>query len=154
MTKLTYKRWQLLLALLSLFVLMGSLYFQYLKGLQPCPLCIMQRLCVLLLFGICFCGAMVRSLKAGKIIGYLQFFVAAAGLFFAGRQLWLQSLPAGQAPSCLPDLGVLIHYFPTQDVLRALFLGTSGCSEMSWQWLGLPMPFWTAIYFLIILFFS
>lgn len=147
----TYKRWQILLTFLSLFVLASSFYFQYVKGLQPCPLCLMQRLCVFLLFMFCFMGVAVRSLKAGKVIAWLQFFTAAGGLFFAGRQLWLQSLPAGQMPSCMPGIDVLIRYFPWKDVFRTLLWGTGECADNSWQWLGLSMPAWSALYFLFLL---
>ncbi|CDZ77919.1 Disulfide oxidoreductase [Legionella massiliensis] len=148
MTKIFYRRWQILLTFLSFFVLGSSYYFQYIKGLQPCPLCLMQRICVFLLFGICFAGAFVRSLRGGQIVACFQFLIAAGGLFFAGRQLWLQSLPAGQAPACMPELDVLIRYFPWRDVLHALFLGSGDCADITWQWLGLPMAGWAALYFL------
>ncbi len=151
MTKLSYRRWQALLAFLSLIVLGGSFYFEYFKGLEPCPLCLMQRFSVFLLFAICFCATAIRSLRAAKILIFLQFFIAAGGLFFACRQLWLQSLPPGQAPSCLPDLQILIRFFPLKDVFRALFWGTKDCAEITWQWLGLPMPAWTALYFFVML---
>lgn len=151
MSKFAYRRWQILLTLLSLFVLASSIYFQYVKGLQPCPLCLMQRLCVLLLFMFCFIGVAVQSLRGGKIVAWLQFVAAAGGLFFAGRQLWLQSLPAGQTPACMPGLDILIHYFPWQDVLRTLLWGTGECADNSWQWLGLSMPAWSALYFLFLL---
>lgn len=147
MTKITYKRWQLLLTFISFFVLACSFYFEYIKGLQPCPLCIMQRICVFLLFMLCFIGSAIRSLRAGILIAFLHFFMAACGLFFAGRQLWLQSLPPGQAPACMPDLDVLIRYFPWRDVFHSLFLGTGDCAKVTWQWLGLPMPAWSALYF-------
>ncbi|MBA2656668.1 MAG: disulfide bond formation protein B [Tatlockia sp.] len=151
MTKLAYKRWQILLTLVSFFTLACSFYFQYVKGLEPCPLCLMQRLCVFILFALCFCGITIRSLRAGKFIACFQFFIAAAGLYFAGRQLWLQTLPLGQAAVCLPELDVLIRYFPVKDVLHSLFWGTKSCSLISWQWLGLSMPAWAAIYFFIML---
>lgn len=151
MSKFVYKRWQVLLTFLSLFVLASSLYFQYVKELQPCPLCLMQRLCVLLLFIFCFIGVYVRSLSGRKAVVCLQFFIAAGGLFFASRQLWLQSFPVGQIPSCMPSFDVLIRYFPWQDVLRTLLWGTGECADSSWQWLGLSMPVWSALYFLFIL---
>ena len=150
MTKFTYKRLQGFLAFLSLFVLASSFYFQYVKGLSRCALCLMQRFCVLLLFMICFIGVNTHRLKRGKIIAGLQILIAGSGLFFAGRQLWLQSLPAGQAPSCMPDLEIVIRYFPWRDVLRSLIWGTGDCAEVSWQWLGLSMPAWSALYFLFI----
>lgn len=148
MTKITYKRLQLLLTFISFVILASSFYFEYAKGLRPCPLCIMQRICAFLLFLICFMGSVVRSLKAGLWIASLQFFVAASGLFFAGRQLWLQSLPSGQAPACMPELDVMFRYFPWRDVLNSLFWGTGDCAEVNWQWFGLAMPAWAALYFL------
>lgn len=151
MIKFFYRRGQALLALISLFILANSFYFQYVKGLSPCPLCLMQRLCVLLLFMLCFIGVTIRSLKGGKVLAILQCIIAACGLFFAGRQLWLQSLPPEQAPSCMPDLDVLIHYFPWHDVLRSLLWGTGDCAEVNWQWLGLSMPEWVSLYFLFML---
>jgi len=148
MSKMTYRYWQVFLACLSLFVLASSIYLQYVDDLQPCPLCLMQRLCVLVLFVLCLISIWVRWLRVEKVIVFLKSFVAAGGLFFAGRQIWLQSLPAGQTPSCMPGLDVLIHYFPWQDVLRTLLWGTGECAEISWQWLGLSMPAWSALYFL------
>lgn len=82
----------------------------------------------------------------------IQVIVSLAGLYFAGRQLWLQSLPADQAPACMPDLSVLIHYFPWQDVFHALFWGAADCAEPSASWWGLSMPVWALAYFLVMLF--
>ena len=151
MTIVAYKRWQILLTFLALLVLASSFYFQYVKQLEPCPLCLMQRLCVFLLFMVCFIGVTLRSLKAAKRVVFLQFVFAGLGLFFAFRQLWLQSLPLGQTPACMPGLEVLIHYFPWQEVLRSLFWGTGECAKESWRWLGLTMPAWTAVIFLFYL---
>ncbi|WED42497.1 disulfide bond formation protein B [Legionella cardiaca] len=148
MNKLTYKRWQIMLVLISLIVLVSSFYFQYVKGLQPCPLCLMQRFCVFLLLIIGLIGLCSNYLKTGKILAILQILGAAGGVFFAVRQLWLQSLPSGQAPACMPELEVLIHYFPWKDVLHALFWGAGDCAEVTWKWLGLTMPAWSALYFL------
>lgn len=148
MSKFSYRRWQIILTLLSFTVLVSSFYFQYVKQLQPCPLCLMQRLCVFLLFMFSFIGVYIQTLKAGKRIARLQFIIALGGLFFACRQLWLQSLPTGQTPACMPGLDILIRYFPWQDVLRTLLWGTGECAEISWRWLGLSMPAWSALYFL------
>ncbi|ASQ45056.1 disulfide bond formation protein B [Legionella clemsonensis] len=148
MTKSSYKRWQMLLFLLSLTVLGSSFYFQYIAGLAPCPLCLMQRLCVFLLVVVGFVGLLINYLKAGKLLAVLQIGVALGGLFFAGRQLWLQSLPGDQMPACLPELDILVRYFPWRDVFHALLWGAGDCAEISWKWLGLTMPGWAALYFL------
>lgn len=148
MTKFIYKRWEWFLFLLSLTLLASSFYFQYIEGLEPCPLCLMQRLCTFLLVVVAFLGLTIRYLKASKFLAIMQVVIAFAGLFFASRQLWLQSLPSNQTPACMPELDVLIRYFPWRDVLHALFWGAGDCAEVSWRWLGLTMPGWTALYFL------
>lgn len=142
-----YRRVQYFLVLLTVFVLFFSLYAQYVVGLEPCPLCLMQRLCVFILMAIM--GLTLATLKKARIISLCQVFVAGAGLFFALRQLWLQSLPPGAAPACMPGLDILIRYFPWQDVAHALLWGTGDCAEATWSFFGLSMAAWSALYFLL-----
>jgi protein dithiol:quinone oxidoreductase len=136
------------IALLTAFVLFASFYFQYALGMQPCPLCLMQRLSVFLLFALCFMGLRLRNSpdKCGKI-DCILIVVACAGLFFACRQLWLQSLPEGAVPACMPGLDILLQYFPWKTTAAALFWGTGECARASWSLLGLSMPSWSALYF-------
>lgn len=146
MNKPTYRKIQSVLGLITFFVLFASFHFQYIAGLQPCPLCLMQRLCVFLL--LCITGLSIGTAKKASILSLLQFFIACAGLFFSLRQVWLQSLPAGQAPACMPGLDVLIHYFPWQTVAHALLWGSGDCAEVTWALFGISMPGWSALYFL------
>lgn len=146
MTKLTYRRIQSFLVLVTLFVLLASFYFQYAAGLQPCPLCLMQRLCVFLLLIVM--GLSLGTMRKAHIISLIHVFIACAGLFFSLRHLWLQSLPPGQAPACMPGLDILIQYFPWQDVAKALFWGAGDCAEATWSMWGISMPGWSALYFL------
>jgi disulfide bond formation protein DsbB len=150
MTTAHYKHGQTALALLSLGILASSFYFQYVQGLLPCPLCLMQRLCVFLLFLLASAG-IFANFKRARLIVISQFAVALAGLYFASRQLWLQSLPSSDVPACMPQLDVLMRYFPWHDILHALFWGAGDCAEVSWTWLGLSMPAWVALYFLFML---
>ncbi len=80
MTKITYRKIQLLLTIITLFVLFSSFYFQYVVGLQPCPLCLMQRICVFLLLGLM--GLSLATLKKAHWVSLLQIIFASAGLFF------------------------------------------------------------------------
>jgi disulfide bond formation protein DsbB len=150
MNKLTYKKIQLLLAIITLGVLFASFYFQYFKGLNPCPLCIMQRICIFLL--LVLFGLSLGTLKKAHIISVVQVLISSAGLFFASRQLWLQSLPAESAPACMPGLDVLMRYFPWQTVVHALLWGSGDCAEVSWSVWGISMPGWAALYFLLMAF--
>ncbi|RUR12019.1 disulfide bond formation protein B [Legionella sp. km772] len=145
MTKIQYRQIQYTLVLITAFVLFFSLYSQYVLGLQPCPLCLMQRICVFMLLGLM--GLTLGTLKRARVLSLIECFFACAGLFFALRQLWLQSLPAGSAPACMPGLDILIRYFPWQDVARALLWGSGDCAESTWSFLGLSMAAWAACYF-------
>lgn len=150
MINLTHKHLQYFLAFLSFLVLALSFYFEYYQGFLPCPLCIMQRLCVGLLLLLSLLNSYINPLRLGKFLSLSQIFFALAGLFFAGRQLWLQSLPAEKIPVCMPGLDILIRYFSLSDILRSLVWGAGDCAEVSWQWLGLSMPAWAALYFLVV----
>jgi disulfide bond formation protein DsbB len=150
MKKITYKQGQFFLIICSFFLLFMSFYFEYIKGFQPCPLCIMQRVCIL--FILLFLLIEFYLPKKNRFIIGLLILFSLAGLYFSSRQLWLQALPAEEAPACLPSLDVLIHYFPWQDTVNALFWGAGDCAEVSWRFLGLSMPAWTALYFIFMFF--
>ncbi|MBI2785494.1 MAG: disulfide bond formation protein B [Legionella longbeachae] len=146
MKKITYRKIQNLSAVLTAFVLIASFYFQYVQGLTPCPLCIMQRVCVFLLLAIL--GLSLRTLKKAHILCLFQIIIACAGLYFSLRQLWLQSFPADKASACMPGLDILIQYFPWQTILKTLLWGTGECGEVHWRMLGISMAGWCALYFL------
>ncbi|MFI4918630.1 MAG: disulfide bond formation protein B [Legionellales bacterium] len=152
MIKSTYKKIQLFLTVLTLLVFFSSLYFQYVVGLHPCPLCLMQRLCIFLL--LILLGLSLRTVKKAHVVSLMQVVVAGAGLVFALRQLWLQLLPAGSASACMPGLEILIKYFPWQTVARALFWGTGACGEVTWSLFGVSMAGWSGLYFLVMVLFS
>ena len=150
MSKRFYRYAQCLLLFVTMVALGTGFYLQYVRGLQPCPLCLMQRFCMFLLLLFCLMGASLTTSKRGKIVAVFQMLVAVAGLFFATRQLWLQSLPVGQAPACIPDFDVLIRYFPWQDILHALVWGAGDCAEVTWKLLGFSLAAWGLLYFLTI----
>ncbi|MFI4963456.1 MAG: disulfide bond formation protein B, partial [Legionellales bacterium] len=136
----------------TLGVLFCSFYLQYIVGLYPCPLCLMQRLCVFLL--LILMGLRLGTLRKAHVISLVQVLVAGAGLFFSLRQLWLQSMPAGKAPACLPGLDILMAYFPWQTVAKVLFWGTGECAEVTWAVFGISLAGWGALYFLVMVFFN
>jgi len=147
MNKNSYQQIHLFLTVLTFLVLFSSLYLQYFVGLHPCPLCIMQRLCVFLLFVLM--GLSVGAVKKYNLIRSLQVLISSAGLFFSLRQLWLQSLPPGQIPACLPGLDILVKYYPLEKILNALLWGASDCAEVTWTMLGISIAGWSALFFLV-----
>lgn len=151
MTKPIYRNIQHFLLLVTIFVLTIALYFEYGKGLQPCPLCLMQRLCTFLFGLFCMMGLCLTHLRRAKRMAVFQMIFAVCGLYFASRQIWLQSLPIDQTAACMPSLDMLIHYFSKTQVLTALLWGTGDCADVPWRWLGLSMPVWSAVYFVVML---
>lgn len=147
MIKDNFRLGQFILFAISLFVLAASLYFQFVKKLEPCPLCLMQRFCVIIALVLCMAGMFCKTVSARRRVLIFQLVIGIAGIYFSGRQLWLQTLPADQLPACLPGMNVLLQYFPWKDILHAMFLGAADCGEINWQWLGLSMPAWSALYF-------
>lgn len=148
MTKRVYRSYQSFLFLVTFFIVFMSFYFQYVSEMQPCPLCIMQRVCAIILGMLCLMGMSLSTLKRGKVVAVFQMLFSLAGIYFAGRQLWLQSLPPEKIPACLPGLDLMLQYFPWQDILQALLLGAGDCAEQHWQWLGLSMAAWSTLYFI------
>lgn len=135
----------LLIIILSALVLSTSLYMQYVLQLNPCPLCLMQRMSVILILIFGLIGLFRHKTFQRTIL-----FFTATGFFFAGRQLWLLSLPNDQTPACLPGLDILIQYFAWSDIARVLFLGSGECTESHDSFLGLSLPMWSCVYFAII----
>lgn len=127
--------------------LMGyALYAQHGLGLEPCNLCVFQRLAVIAM-GIVFLLAAIHrpSVLGGRIYAGLLAIAAAGGALVAGRHAWLQSLPADQVPECGPGLEYLLEAFSLGEALSKVFAGSGQCAEVVWSFLGLSMPMWVLI---------
>jgi protein dithiol:quinone oxidoreductase len=149
MERTTYKNIQNGLLLFTILVLLFAFYLENSYNLEPCPLCLMQRFCVFLIGFLCFVGYGLRALHRARLIATIQVIVACLGLYFATRQLWLQSLPSDQAQMCMPGLDALVHYFSTGTIIKAFLWGSSDCSDVTWLGFGISMPGWATIYFSI-----
>ena len=138
-----------LLVAIGCFSAIGAaLYMEHVMGLEPCPLCIFQRVMVI----IAGCIALVAAIHTPAAFGirvYASSMMASAvvGGGIAIRQLWLQSLPADQVPACAPSLDYLLDVFPLTDVLSMVLTGDGSCAEVQWLFLGLSLPGWTLIGF-------
>lgn len=132
-----------------LALLLGSVYMQHVMELEPCPLCILQRVMVLIT-GIFFLIAAIHNpAKTGiRIYTGLISFSALSGAAISARHVWLQSLPADQVPSCGPGMGFIMNNFPLTDALSLVLKGSGECAEVSWTFLSLSIPAWTLLMFL------
>ncbi|HRP36118.1 MAG TPA: disulfide bond formation protein B [Gammaproteobacteria bacterium] len=123
-----------------------ALYAQHGLGLEPCPLCVFQRVAVLAL-GFVFLAAYAHNPGRGgaRIYGGLAVAAAGGGMVFAGRQLWLQGLPADQVPECGPGLNFIMDVFPFWEAVKMVFQGSGDCAKIDWTFLGISMAGWVLI---------
>ena len=134
-------------------VAMGiALYFQFVRYLMPCMLCVSQRV-VIIVLGVVALVACVHGpgAKGTRVYGALSFLCSLLGCWFAGRQVWLQHLQPGQMPACGPGFDFLLQSLPPKDLLVLLFKGTGDCAVVHWTGLGLTIPEWSLLLFLLIL---
>ena len=119
-------------------------YLQYFDGQDPCPLCLVQRgfyYGVIVVFTI----AALHGPKttANALYCAVATLLSLGGLGVAGRQVWLQLLPADQVPACGPDLFFMMENFPLSRTLQKLFMGSGQCAEVTWRFLGLSIAEWS-----------
>jgi disulfide bond formation protein DsbB len=123
-----------------------ALYAEHVLFLMPCPLCVMQRIAVIVL-GIVFLLAFIVGAN-GKGRFFFAFLVSLSALLGAGIAGWhvrLQNLPADEVPSCGAGLDYMLESFPLSDVLKMVFTGSGECAAIDWQFVGLSMPAWVLI---------
>lgn len=150
MIKLPSKRVINLLAfLICVGLMLFAIYLEVYEKINPCPLCIVQRIVVIIL-GILFFLAIWLS-QNNRGTGYYYFFVALVsvlGAIVAGRQVWLQSLPADQVPACGASLEYMLERLPVGQVLQLIFRGTGECAKVTWRFLSLSIADWTLLFFI------
>ena len=126
-----------------------ALFLQHVKNYEPCPMCIFQRIAMLGAGVLFLLGALHGPRGGGRwVYALLAAAAAAAGGINAARQVWLQSLPADQVPSCGPTLDYLLKIMPLQKVVVYMFKGEGSCAKIDAQWLGIALPQWTLLAFI------
>ena len=138
-------------ALICAALMAFALYAQHGLGLEPCPLCVFQRVAVIVV-GVLFAVAWLHGpgLTGSWVYGVLILLAAAVGAVVAGRQIWLQSLPPEEVPACGPGLDYIMDVFPLGEALSMVFSGSGECAEISWSFLGLSMPGWVLAWLLVL----
>ncbi|TFH86640.1 disulfide bond formation protein B [Billgrantia azerbaijanica] len=146
------RRWSLA-GLAFCALMMGvALVLEHVVGLEPCPLCIFQRVAVLSAAAVFLVAALhdpVGRLGAG-LYGALSLAAVLGGIGVAGRHLWLQSLPPDQVPSCGPGLDYMLDVLPMQEVVSMVLSGSGECAEIDFLFLGVSLPGWTLVGFLVL----
>lgn len=123
-----------------------ALYAQYVLLLDPCPLCVFQRVATMLL-GIAFLVAAIHNpgVRGSRVYAVLVFIAAGFGVGVAGWHVYLQNLPSEQVPSCGPGFEYIMDNFALFDALGMIFQGSGECADVVWRLLGLSMPTWVII---------
>ncbi len=138
--------------LLSLALFGIAMYMQHVMLLEPCPLCILQRMAVMVAGVLFLLAFLFNPGHAGsKFFSSLIGLSVIAGGAVSARHIWLQNLPPEAVPSCGPGFDFIVGNFPLTDAFKMIFSGSGECAEVSWQFLGLTIPAWTLIAFLILL---
>lgn len=144
-----------LVALACALLLAFGFYLQYGQGLQPCPLCLVQRGFFMAVMAVCVLAALHRPGRLGTLIYALA--VAAfslGGAAVAGRQVWLQHLPPDKVPQCGPDLFFMMENFPLARTLKTLVSGTGECAAVDWTFLRLSIAEWSLLWFAALFLYS
>lgn len=150
--KLNLRLTFLLITLICVFLMLGGVFFQYVMDLAPCPLCITQRVFIC---AVGFTALLAFILNPQTL---LRRILASTGIIFAivggavsARHTWLQSLPEELAPACGPGLSYMFDVFPLWQALELLFRGDGNCTDVVWSLLGLSIPGWTLVWFVILM---
>jgi disulfide bond formation protein DsbB len=125
-----------------------ALYLQYGLGLDPCPLCAVQRVAVIAM-GVVFLIAAIHnpgSFGAAVYAG-IAAIIGIFGTLVAARHVWIQSLPKGDVPACGMGLDYMLETLPFTDVVSKVLAGSGECAEEGWKFMQLAIPSWTLVFF-------
>lgn len=126
-----------------------AIYAEKVLYLDPCPLCITQRLFYIGIGLFALIGLiMIRNLIAQRLAAVLLSLCAVGGIITAGRQVWLQHLPPELVPECGLGLQYWLENEPWLKTLSLLFKGDGNCAEVHWRFLSLSMGEWSLIWFI------
>lgn len=149
--KFNSRIWFLLGFVGCVFLLSMGAYFQFVGGLDPCPLCISQRIAILLT-GLVFLIAAIHNPGQSGVTVYAisGMITALCGAAISTRHVWIQHLPPDKVPECGPGLEYVLQNFPLFETVKLMLNGTGDCAKVDWTMLGFSMPAWTLVAFLML----
>ncbi len=146
---MNYRPFFLVIVLVCAGLLGYGYYLQFVEGLDPCPLCVFQRIAYMAVLIVALIGLLHGPGRNGSMIysGLVSLF-ALMGAGIAGRQVWLQHLPPDQVPECGPGLDFMLEVFPLTEAVSMVFRGSGECAEVDWTFLYLSIAEWSLIWFI------
>lgn len=144
------------LFLASVIGMAFALYLEHVQGLEPCPLCVFQRIGLIALGAISLIAFLHNP--ASNIMKRVYALLGSLGILWsagvAARHVWLQHLPPDQVPSCGPGLDYLVDALPLKSVLSQVLSGSGECAVIDWTFLGQSLPVWSLLFFVVLTFVS
>ena len=126
-----------------------ALWLQYGLDLEPCPLCVFQRIAVIATGIICLVAAIQSPGRTGAILyAFLIFVAAGTGAALAAWHVWIQAQPKGAVAACGMGLNYMLETLPLTEVIGRVLKGSGECAEQGWLLLGLAIPSWTFVFFI------
>ena len=124
-----------------------GLYLQHVVGLEPCPMCIVQRYAMTVICLLALLALLVRHARVQQLLVLLAVLMAGFGAFVAARQSWLQWYPPNIL-SCGRDFYGMIESFPLQRAIPLIFRGSGDCTKIDWTFLGGSIANWSFVAFI------
>ncbi len=147
LNKLPISTFHALIAFTSFALLGVAFYMEYEMGLEPCPLCMLQRIMFFIVGVIALISFLHKSRPAIKHYALAISIFSVLGAALSIRHIYLQNLPEELLPACLPGLSYMVEVFPWQEIMSAMIMGTGECGDVLWTFLGLSIPGWTLVAF-------
>lgn len=122
-----------------------ALYVQHGMGLDPCPLCILQRIAMMGIGVAALLAAVFASWR--KLFSLVLLAPAGWGIATAARHVWIQNLPPEKVPECGAGFDFMREAFGLWEAIKVAFEGSGDCAEVDWSFVGLSMPAWVLIMF-------
>lgn len=130
-------------------LLLISLYLQFYQAVQPCPLCILQRICFVALGLFFIVNGLFLSRAIKKIIDVCCVVISVVGMGLAGRQVWLQYMPATNGSECGVSLQYMWQVLSLQDMVQKILLGGAECSQRNGEFFYMDMAEWAVVWFAV-----
>jgi disulfide bond formation protein DsbB len=148
LTMVSYRQLSAVLFIVPALLLAFGYYLQFVEGIEPCPLCMTQRLAF---YAIAITAIIAfftpQSLFLQHLWAAVSGIFALIGMGVAGRQIWLQHLPEDQVPACGPGFEFIINSFPLSEAIQIMFRGNGNCAEVHWTLLSLSIAEWSFLAF-------
>ena len=152
---MTFKRSNIYAAILSFLMIVAALWIQLTYQLEPCPLCITQRI-IFIVLGLLFVFFVWLPLNFFVRIIYLLAIgiTSIVGLIFSARHVLIQQKYITVPAECGIDLDYMFENFPLMEAFNLLFQGTGDCSKVDWSFYGLSLPMMAFLGYLFFLIYA